>query len=138
MRQDRFVARPSSLDYIQMMRTHLPHGAERPETLRLHLDGSGYLHLTAGRSERVRSRFWQESASPDWQDMRQDHVFLSPARTHAYFQAFVNAGVFDKPPRKQEENAELVVLVVLGKRKAARFTAAPVYHLIFEELLSEF
>lgn len=138
MREDRFIAQPSPLDSLQIIRTHLPHGTDRPETLRLDLNGSGYLRLTAGRSERVRSGFWQESASPDWLDLRQDHVFLSPARTRAYFQAFVNAGFFDKPPRKQEEHAELVVLIALGKRKAARFTAAPVYHHLFEELLSEF
>ena len=139
MREDRFIVRPSSLDYLQIIRTHLPHGANRPETLRLDLTGSGYLQLTAGRSERVRTGFWQESASPEWSDWRRDYVVLSPARTLAYFQAFVNAGVFDKPPRRPPtEEPDLAILIAIGNRKNLLLTAAPVYHQLFDELLSEF
>ena len=138
-REDRFVVRASSLDYIQIVRTHLPHGAEQSHTMRLDLTGSGYLQLTAGTSERVRTGFWQESASPSWGDWRRDYVVLSPARTLAYFQAFVNAGVFDKTPRRQpEEDADIVILAAVGNRKNAILTSAPVYHQLFTELLSEF
>ncbi len=139
MREDRFVVRSSALDYMQIIRSHIPHGADRPETLRLDLTGSGYLQLTAGRSERVRSGFWQESSSPDWSDWRRDYVVLSPARTLAYFQAFVNAGIFDRRPRSEpDENADLVILIAVGNRKNVLFTDAPVYHQIFSEMLSEF
>ena len=140
VREDRFVVRASSLDYLQIVRTHLPHGANRPETIRLDLTGSGYLQLTAGRSERVRSGFWQESTSPDWSDWRRDYIVLSPARTLAYFQAFVNAGVFDKPARNQEQpqDPDIVVLIAIGNRKNLLLTSAPVYHQLFAELMAEF
>ena len=139
LREDRFVVRPSSLDYLQIVRTQIPHGAERPETLRLDLTGSGYLQLTAGRSERVRTGFWQESQSQDWGDWRRDYVVLSPARTLAYFQAFVNAGVFDRPPRRPpQQEPDLAVLMAIGNRKNLILTSEPVYHQLFAELLAEF
>jgi len=139
MRQDRFVVRASALDYLQIVRTHIPHGIERPETLRLDLTGSGYLQLTAGRSERVRTGFWQEDNSPDWGDWRRDYVVLSPTRTLAYFQTFVNAGVFDRSARGQpEREPDLVILMAIGNRKTVLLTSEPVYHQLFAELLAEF
>ena len=139
MREDRFVVQSSALDYMQIIRSHVPHGSDRPETLRLDLTGSGHLQLTAGRSERVRSGFWQEPSSPDWSDWRRDYVVLSPARTRAYFQAFVNAGVFDRTSRREQtENPDLVILIAVGNRKNAVFTDAPVYHQLFAEMLAEF
>ncbi len=139
MREDRFIVRGSQLDYLQIVRTHLPHGAEHPQTMRLDLTGSGYLQLTAGRSERVRSGFWQESDSPHWSDWRRDYVVLSQARTLAYFQTFVNTGVFDKPPRMPpQEEPDLAILIAVGNRKTLLLTAAPVYHQLFDELLAEF
>lgn len=139
VREDRFTVQSSALDYLQIVRTHIPEGEDRPQTIRLDLTGSGYLQLTAGRSERVRSGFWQESQSADWSDWRRDYVVLSPARTRTYYQAFVNAGIFDRRPHEEpDENADLVILMAVGNRKNVLFTDAPVYHQLFAEMLSEF
>ncbi|MFU8780040.1 MAG: hypothetical protein ACNA71_03335 [Kiritimatiellia bacterium] len=133
------MVNPSALDYLQILRTHIPNDDQRPETLRLELTGSGHLQLTAGRSERVRTGFWQEPNSPDWGDRRVDAVFLPATKTLAYFQAFVNAGALNKPLRgNTEQEPELAILIVIGNRKNLLLTADPVFRELFRELLREF
>jgi hypothetical protein len=139
LQQDRFVVKPSALDYLQIVRTHSVQGNDRPVTMRLDLDGSGYLQMTAGRSERVRTGFWQEASSAEWQDLRRDYVVLSPEKTRAYFQAFVDAGAYDKPPEnKNKQEPELAILIAIGSKKNLRLTSDPAFLQLYHQLLREF
>lgn len=133
------MVNPSALDYLQIVRSFVPEGSDTPITIRLDLAGSGHLQRTAGRSERVRNRFWQEAQNADWEDWRQDYVVLSPADTLAFFQAFVNAGFFDRPlHKKHDENPDLAILIAIRKRKNLLLTSDPVYHQVFADLLRRF
>jgi len=139
LQQDRFDVQPSSLDYVQLVRTHLPPGDAQPETLRLELSGTGYLQFDAGRSERVRTGFWKDFDSPDWDDWRRDYVVLPSGKTEQYFQAFVDAGAFDQAEQPTTtEEPELAILIVVGNRKSLVLTDAPAYRKIFTDLLAEF
>jgi hypothetical protein len=133
----RFEVDLSSLDYLQIVHTYIPPGSQQPYTQRFDLSGSGHLQLTSGRSKRVRSGFWQQDDSDEWNDWQQEYVVLTPEQTQAYFQAFVDAGIFDRQHR-QEEYTDLKILVAVGYRKAARFTSAQVFHDIFTQMLREF
>lgn len=138
LQEVRFDVDLSALDYLQMVRTYVPTGSQNPYTQRFDLSGSGHLQLTAGRSNRVRSGFWQQqNEAEDWGDWEQDYVVLSQEKTQAYFQKFVDAGFFDHQ-LQQEENPDMKILVAIGRRQVARFTAGRAFHEIFEQMLREF
>lgn len=133
----RFTAKPSSLDYAQFRISRLSPVDGKPETIRLDLSGSGFLEVTTGASERVRDGFWKQSDDPDWQDIRQDHTFLTEEETAAIFQRIVNAGLFDRRqnPKKDPLPHDIAVLAALGFKKNLVLTGRTEYRKIFDALL---
>jgi hypothetical protein len=138
--QVRFTVEPSSLDYAQFRASRPSTKGEAPTVIKLELAGSGYLEYRSGRSERVRDGFWQESESPDWQDLRKDHLVLTQDETVAIYQRLVDAGIFDTLKREKPSNSPsaLAVLLNIRFRKKVILTNDPVYIQIFEELLARF
>jgi len=138
--QVRFTVKASPLDYVQLRRTEPSGGGDLPVVTRLELAGSGYLELLSGRSARVRDGFWQESESPDWQDLTSDHVVLTAADTEAIYQRLVDAGVFDTQPEKKlaQRPDALVIQARIGFKKQILVTSDPVYIAIFDALLARF
>ncbi len=138
--QVRFTVQSSSLDYVQFRSTRPSSSGGAPSVVKLELAGSGYLEYISGRSERVRDAFWQESAAPNWQDIRTDHVVLTQDETVVIYQRLVDAGVFDNVRRQQTDaaSAHLAVLASIRFRKKLVLTSDPVYLDIFSELLARF
>ena len=137
LRQDRFVVQSSALDYLQIVRTVQPADGSLPITTRIDLSGSGYLQVMTGRSERIRTGFWQDPDSPAWQDLRRDYVVLPAHETLAFFQAFVNAGLFDsRSERRGAPPPELAILMGVRGRKTLLLTAEPQFLYLYEALRS--
>ncbi len=136
LRQDRFQVNLSALDYLQIVQTEQASTNAPPVTTRIDLSGSGYLEMKTGRSERVRSGFWTDPASPAWQDIRTHQRVLPAAETQAFFQAFVHAGVFDKQTRRRKNDPEpsLAILIAVGRKKTLLLTGEPVYLQLFQAL----
>ncbi len=138
-RQDRFVVQASALDYLQIVRTVQPAGGGLPVTTRVDLSGSGYLQVMTGRSERIRTGFWQDTNAPAWQDLRRDYIVLPPHETLAFFQAFVNAGVFDRRRESRTDPPpELAILISVRGRKTLLLTAEPQFLYLYDALLRRF
>ena len=138
--QVRFTVEPSSLDYAQFRASRPTPNGGNPVVVRLELAGSGYLEYRSGRSARVRDGFWQESESPDWQDLRTDHVILRQEETVAIYQRLVDAGIFDNRRGDKPGNAPstLAVLASIRFRKQLILTSDPIYVQLFEELIGMF
>ncbi len=136
----RFTVEPSSLDYAQFRTSRPSRNGGPPTVVRLELAGSGYLEYRSGRSERVRNGFWQESESPDWEDLHTDHVVLTQEETVAIYQRLVDAGIFDRVRQKEPTGrpSSLAVMASIRFKKELILTSDPVYVEIFEELLSKF
>jgi len=135
--EDRFVVKPSALDYAQF-RTSRPSPVDgKPEVIRLDLSGIGYLEMTRGRSERIGDGFWKPSENPDWQDLQRSHVMLDEADTVAVFQKLVNAGHFDRGPtgKRHPPPHDLAVLLAIGFKKGVVLTSRADYVDLFNDLL---
>lgn len=137
--QVRFAVKPSALDYVQLRRIQGTNTDTPPRVIRLELTGSGYLDYKSGRSVRVRDNFWQESNSENWRDLKSDHIVLSAEETLAFYQRFVDAGLFDQRTTEQQDSdaAALTIMGCIGFEKKIIFTKAPVYNEIFDELLEK-
>ena len=140
MTEVRFTVDPSALDYVQLRRILPQEGNARPVVIRLELTGSGYLDYRSGRSVRVRDNFWQEEQSPDWQNLKTDHVVLSTEETQAFYQRFVDAGLFDYRNSKKQVNSARAITVFgcVGFKKKYILTDAPIYTELFDDLLEKF
>ncbi len=108
--------------------------------MRLDLSGSGFLEITTGKSERVRDPFWKPSDDPEWQDIRRDHLFLSPQETAVVFQTLIDAGIFNhrQDPKDHPPPHRLAVLVSIGARKKLLLTSHPGYLRLFDALMDRF
>jgi len=138
--QKRFTVESSSLDWVQFSRTIQGNDKEVPRTIRLQLDGSGYLEYRSGKSSRVKNDFWQESNSDHWQDMHTDHLVLSKSDTLKYYQRLVDAGIYDRVRLSKEEKAiaSLAILARIDFEKKLTLTSDPVLIKIFDDLLAKF
>jgi len=136
----RFTVEHSSLDWVQFSRTIKGNDEKNPVTVRLQLDGSGYLEFRSGRSSRVKDDFWQQSPTDNWQDIRTDRVVLSQDETVKIYQRLVDAGVYDRIKQTKEEKAEatLAILARIDFEKKLVVTNDPVFIKIFEDLLAKF
>jgi hypothetical protein len=140
LNQKRFTVEHSSLDWVQFSRTVNGKDDKNPVTVRLQLDGSGYLELRTGRSTRVKDDFWQQSATDNWQDIRTDRVVLSQDETVKIYQRLVDAGVYDRTKQRKEERAKatLAILARIDFEKKLVVTNDPVFIKIFDDLLAKF
>lgn len=140
MSQRRFTVDSSALDYVQFRQAIVTRDSKAPFVKSLELSGSGYLEYSRGRSERVRNDFWQESSSPNLDDLRTDFIVLTQEETVAIYQRLVDAGIFDGYQReKASTNAtKLLVLARIHFEKKAISTTKPIYLEIFNELIAKF
>ncbi len=138
--QKRFTVESSSLDWVQFSRTIQGDDKVEPKTIRLQLDGSGYLEYKSGKSSRVKNDFWQESEADNWQDLQTDHIVLSQEETVKYYQRLVDAGIYDRVKQTKEEKAvaSLAILARIDFEKKLTLTSDPVLIKIFDELLAKF
>ena len=138
-----FHVEPSGLDVaaLSLYPAATKEGNKPVVYRRLELSGSGLLLQVRGRSRRVVDPFWQERDGDDWDDLHEDRTILSKAKTQAYFQKLVDAGVF-KPRlmRKQDDTAEEFVLfhAKISRRVNAGATTNPDVLAVFRQLQEEF
>jgi hypothetical protein len=139
MNKKRFTVESSSLDWVQFSRT-VKVKDEDPVTVRLQLDGSGYLEYREGRSGRVKDDFWQQSNDDNWRDIKTDRIVLSRDDTVKIYQRLVDAGIYDriKQTKEQKAKATLAILARIDFEKKLVLTSDPVFIKIFDELLSNF
>jgi len=139
LNQKRFTVESSSLDWVQFSRT-VKVKKGNPVTIRLQLDGSGYLEYREGRSGRVRDDFWQQSDDADWRDIKTDRVVLSRKDTVKIYQRLVDAGIYDRKKQTEEEKAAatLAILARIDFEKKLVLTSDPVFIKIFDDLLANF
>ena len=138
--QLRFTVDASALDYVQFRQAIVTSDSEAPYVKSLELSGSGYLEYTRGRSERVRNDFWQESSSPDLDDLRTDFIVLTQEETVAIYQRLVDAGFFDGYQREKASTntTKLLILARIHFEKKVISTTKPIYLEIFNELIAKF
>lgn len=138
--QVRFTVEQSSLDYALFRTSHPSPNGGPPTVIKLELQGSGYLEYRSGKSERVRDGFWQESESPDWQDLHRDRIVLTQEETVAIYQRLVDAGIFDttRGDKPTDNPSALAVMASIRFKKKLILTSDPVYVDIFNELLARF
>ena len=139
MNQKRFTVESSSLDWVQFSRTVKIKG-EDPVTVRMQLDGSGYLEYREGRSVRVKNDFWQQSTDTNLTDIKTDRVVLSQDETVKIYQRLVDAGIYDRIKQTKDQKAEatLAILARIDFEKKLVVTNDPVFIKIFEDLLEKF
>ena len=140
LNQKRFTVDSSPLDWVQFSRTIHGKGNVAPTTIRLQLDGSGYLEYRSGRSPRVKTDFWQKTDANNWQDIQTDHIVLSREETVKFYQRLVDAGIYDRVKLTKEEKAaaSLAILARIGFEKKLTLTNDPVFIKIFDDLLANF
>lgn len=138
--QKRFTVESSALDYVQFSRTIDNKSKETSRTIWIQLNGSGYLECRIGKSSRVKTDFWQNTESDNWQDLQTDHIVLSREETLKYYQRLVDAGVYDKVKQTKEEKAStsLAIFAKISFEKKLTLTSDPVFIKIFDELLNKF
>jgi len=138
--QRRFTVDSSALDYVNFRQAIVTSESEAPFVKSLELSGSGYLEYTRGRSERVRDDFWQESASPNVDDLRADFIVLTQEETVAIYQRLVDAGIFDgyKRSKASTNTTKLLISARIHFEKKVISTTKPIYLEIFNELIAKF
>lgn len=138
--QKRFTVESSSLDWVLFSRTIKNNDKSTPKIIKLELYGSGYLKYSSGKSSRVKTGFWQNTESENWQDIQTDQIVISRDETLKFYQRLVDAGVFDKVKTSKEEQARasLAILARIGFEKKLVLTNDPVFIKIFDDLLAKF